>query len=144
MDIHEKNRVIFQAAKQYLEQNANPQKCQRYLAKRDIHSLEDAFEVAVRSINDQTMLGGVIGYGDGKRGARGRLSSDVCLILIIRKSIRLTAMEKRTNDMRSSIVVFGKQSNRTVRIAKIIHGINMLKMSAQSLLILRGLIQRRI
>ena len=141
MDIHEKNRVIFQAAKQYLEQNANPQKCQRYLAKRDIHSLEDAFEVAVRSINDQTMLGGVIGYGDGKEG---RLSSDVCLILIIRKSMRLTAMEKRTNDMRSSIVVFGKQSNRTVRIAKIIHGINMLKMSAQSLLILRGLIQRRI
>ena len=73
MDIHEKNRVIFQAAKQYLEQNANPQKCQRYLAKRDIHSLEDAFEVAVRSINDQTMLGGVIGYGDGKEGSKGQI-----------------------------------------------------------------------
>ena len=73
MDIHEKNRVIFQAAKQYLEQNANPQKCQRYLVKRDIHSLEDAFEVAVRSINDQTMLGGVIGYGDGKEGSKGQI-----------------------------------------------------------------------
>ena len=73
MDIHEKNRVIFQFAKQYLEQNANPLKCQRYLAERKIHSLEDAFEVAVRSINDQTVLGGVIGYGDGEEGSNGQI-----------------------------------------------------------------------
>jgi len=71
MDIHEKNRVIFKAAKQYLEQNANSVKYQHYLAEREIHSLEEAFEVAVRSINDQTILGGVIGYGDGEEGSNG-------------------------------------------------------------------------
>ena len=87
MDIHEKNRVIFQAAKQYLEQNANPQKCQRYLAKRDIHSLEDAFEVAVRSINDQTMLGGVIGYGDGKEGSKGQIIKRCLFDLDYKKSL---------------------------------------------------------
>lgn len=73
MDIHEKNRVIFQAAKEYLEQNANPLKCQHYLAERKIHSLEDAFEVAVRSVNDQTYLGGVIGYGNGEEGSKGQI-----------------------------------------------------------------------
>ena len=73
MDIHEKNRVIFQAAKQYLEQNANPLKYQRYFAERKFHSLKDAFEVAVRSVNDQSCLGGIIGYGDGAEGSRGQI-----------------------------------------------------------------------
>lgn len=73
MEIHEKNRVIYQAAKLYLEQNANPLKCQHYLAEREIHSLKDAFEIAVRSINDQTYLGGVIRYGDGEDGSNGQI-----------------------------------------------------------------------
>ena len=64
MDIHEKNRVIFQAANQYLEQNANPVKFQHYLIKPQIHSLEEAFEVAVRSVRDITVTGGVIHYDD--------------------------------------------------------------------------------
>lgn len=64
MDIHEKNRVIFQAAKQYLEQNANPLKYQHYLIKPQIHSLKEAFETAVRSVRDITVIGGVIHYDD--------------------------------------------------------------------------------
>lgn len=64
MDIHEKNRVVFSAAKQYLEQNANPQKYQHYLTVPQIHSLEEAFEVAVRSVRDITVTGSVIHYDD--------------------------------------------------------------------------------
>lgn len=64
MDIHEKNRVIFQAAKQYLEENANPLKYQHYLIRPQIHSLNEAFEIAVRSVRDITVTGGVIHYDD--------------------------------------------------------------------------------
>lgn len=64
MNIHELNRIIFNEAKQYLEQNANPLKYKHYFEEPQMHSLEEAFEVAVSSVRDITVTGGVIHYDD--------------------------------------------------------------------------------
>lgn len=133
MDVHEKNRVIFKAAKQYLEQNANPVKCQQYLAEREIHSLEEAFEVAVRSINDQTILGGVIGYGDGEEGSNGHTIKHCLFNLDYKKVYAVYGDGKKTDDryqelyccFRSAIESNGKddQNNSWKKYAKNVCGI---------------------
>lgn len=64
MEIIEKNRIIFSEAKKYLEQNANPIKYQHYFDEPKMHSLEEAFEVAVSSVRDITVTGGVIHYDE--------------------------------------------------------------------------------
>lgn len=64
MDTHEKNRIIFNEAKKYLEQNANSLKYQQYFIMPKIDTLEEAFEVAVSSVRDITVISGVIHYNE--------------------------------------------------------------------------------
>ena len=64
MNVHELNRIIFNEAKEYLEQNANHLKYKHHFEEPQMNSLEEAFEVAVSSVRDITVTGRVIHYDD--------------------------------------------------------------------------------
>ena len=62
MDMNELNRIVFKEAIDYLWQNANPEKFKHYFNEPKVNSINEAFEIAVSSVRDITVIGNIIKY----------------------------------------------------------------------------------